>query len=123
MALVKCTWLAVYCYSKHQCGFSTGNLNFCVNLLIDLVIVDLIVLKLVSSLWQIVLNLVSSCGESRPKYSTHKNLYVVNRQCHPQHWTPSKQRMTCCLKDLNVSLRGQVGIFLARTERVATLGS
>ena len=35
MTLVKCTRLAVYCYSEHERGFSAGNLHFCMNLLID----------------------------------------------------------------------------------------
>ena len=48
------------------------------NLFIDQVIVDLIVLKLEDSCGNLVHRLVSSCGENRPKYSTHKNLNIMN---------------------------------------------
>ena len=46
IVIVKCTRLAVYCYSCHHCRFSAGIHYFCMNLLIDQVVVDLIVLNL-----------------------------------------------------------------------------
>ena len=42
IVLVKCTRVAVHCYSSHYHGFYAGNLYFSMNLLIDQVIVDLI---------------------------------------------------------------------------------
>ena len=45
IVLVKCTLLAVHCYSSHDSGFSASNIYFCMKLLIDQVIVDLLVLK------------------------------------------------------------------------------
>ena len=63
------------------------------------------------------LRLVSSFEENRPKYSTNKNLNMMNKQYHPQHWTPSKRTMTYCLEGVKVSFRGQVGIFVSKDQK------
>ena len=82
-------------------GFSAGSLYFCMTLLIDQVIVDLVVLKLIASCGNWCPDsflVVGKLGLNIPLTSFN----IMNRQYHPQHCKPNKRRMTCCLKDLKV---------------------